>query len=305
MPVCANSFFFLCSSVLLASTDTIGPNGIDSAGLTLANGAPMDGGTFSTVNRVAIGEVGAGRAGKPVVNGGFDDTAHSSPDVIPVDVFRTTTSGNSIANLFTSDHGEEVGSVIIGTDMVDPDGAGPRTAPTGVALGAGLYSSSFDAAAANLDDATAVTINHLATLSGIHMPAINLSFGLPLVSPHILDGNQLLTQYIDWSATQPGQDILYVVAGNEDTGGIPIPTDNFNGLTVAFSTREGGVWRRVDSRNNFNEDAAGDRTSVGLLAPGDNVDMTGLNAVVQNSGTSFAAPHVSATVALLQQYANE
>jgi hypothetical protein len=97
---------------------------------------------------------------------------------------------------------------------------------------------------------------------------------------------------------------LYVASGYEGNVN-PIPKDNFNGITAAYSTVEGGVYRRVAAGNDISFDAEGDRTSIDILAPGDNVDVTGLNATTTNSGTSFAAPHVTATAALLQQYANE
>jgi hypothetical protein len=53
-----------------------------------------------------------------------------------------------------------------------------------------------------------------------------MSFGNPLVGMNTLNGDQLLTLFVDWSAR--AHDILYVVAGNEGTM-IPVPTDNFTG----------------------------------------------------------------------------
>ncbi|MGD9634535.1 MAG: S8 family serine peptidase [Pirellulales bacterium] len=265
----------------------------------------MNGGSVGPVPAVAIGQVDLSRPGKAVANGGNDDSAHSSPDVIPTEVYRRTTSGGAIANLYTDDHAESTASVIIGTDMVDPDGAGPRTAPTGVALGAALYSAATDPGSppAPYDQEAAVTVNHIATLPGIDVRAINMSFGNPFDATHNLnDGNQHLTQFVDWSARE--HDVLYVASGYEGNLN-PVPKDNFNGIAVAYSTLEGGVYRRVAAGNDQSFDAEGDRTSIGLLAPGDNLDMTGLNAVIMDSGTSFAAPHVTGTAALLLQYANE
>ena len=210
-----------------------------------------------------------------------------------------------IANLYTDDHAERVASIVIGTDTTDPDDGGPMVAPTGVALGADLYSSATDPGPppAPYDVEAAITINHIATLSGVDVRAINTSFGNPFDATHSLnDGNQHLTQFVDWSAS--ADDVLYVASGYEGNVN-PVPKDNFNGITVAYSTLEGGVYRRVATGNDPSFDAEGDRTSIGLLAPGENVDVTALNAVETRSGTSYAAPHVTATAALLYQYANE
>jgi len=201
------------SGSLTASTITIGPNGINSAGLTLANGMPMNGGSVGVTPAVAIGQVEPFRPGKAIADLGHDDDLHSSRDVVPADVFRRTTGGAAIANLYTHDHAEAVASVIIGRDMTDPDGGGPMVAPTGVALGAALYSSALDQPAppySFYDQDAAVTASHLIA-SSIAMRAINMSFGNRLEPGRTMfDGNQHLTQFVDWSASH--DNVLYVVA---------------------------------------------------------------------------------------------
>ncbi len=291
------------TSSLLASTKSIGTDGIDSAGLLMANGMPLNGGSVGGANPVAIGQVELTRPGKSVADGGFDDAAHSSPAVIPREVYRRATGGAAIANTYTGEHPQQVASVMIGTDTIDPDGAAlPRTAPTGVSLMAHLYSSAFDPIGPDFDAEAASSLNHLATLPGIDIRATNMSFGNPATPGQEFDGNRLLSLFVDWSASE--HDVLYIVSANQGNM-VPIPKDNFNGMVVAASAISSGVYRQVAATTDLSEDAAGDRTSISLLAPGVDIDLTGLNNVVSLNGTSYAAPHVTGTVALLHQYANE
>ena len=286
--ILCESFF---AASLAASTFTIGPNGIDSAGLTLANGMPMNGGGTGLTPAVIIGQVELERPGKSIDDGGFDDAAHSSRDVVPNLLFVRTTSDSTIANVLTSDHGEAVASIMIGKDMTVPnpnDPGNPVYPPTGVALGATLNAAAinFGTTPANWQTEAAVTTNNLVEAS-ISARALNMSFGMTLPAGGTYDGNQHLTQFIDWSASQE-LFLLYVVAGNQGNS-IPIPKDNFNGLTVGRSAIDGGVYRRVSPGNTFTEDAVGDRTSIGLLAPGDDIDLTGLNFVFRPNG---GGPHL-------------
>ena len=68
---CAILFATVCP-LTRGSTISIGPNGIDSAGLTLANGAAMNGGNVGPVPAVGVGQVELTRPGKAVANGGND-----------------------------------------------------------------------------------------------------------------------------------------------------------------------------------------------------------------------------------------
>jgi subtilisin family serine protease len=112
-----------------------------------------------------------------------------------------------------------------------------------------------------------------------------------------------------------GHNVLYVVAGNQGKGGISVPTDNFNAINVAFTTRVEAVFRKIDFANLGDptgagkaivgiESNVGPRRAIGLVAPGNDVSLINLSGNLNvSSGTSFAAPHVTATVALLQDTA--
>jgi subtilisin family serine protease len=187
---------------------------------------------------------------------------------------------------------------------VDPNtGMSP---PIGVAQQAVLFSSAFGVAPlGNQQEDAAIAAQFLA--NGVW--AINMSFGLDLEGGYQLDGNSILTQFVDWSTVW--HEVVYVVAGN-GSGKPPVPTDNFNGITVAASKKlNDGVFRGIDSGgNDYSDavDAVGVRTSTDILAPGFLIDVAGANGTQPprglSTGTSFAAPHVTGTLALLQQRAN-
>ena len=243
------------SSELLASVETIGPDGINSAGLLTANGLPLNGGAISSVNPVAIGQVEIFRPGDTSFD--TDPTlVHSAVD--PAEVFFVR-RGPPVTHNATQNAAIEIGGIPplgpndghhpleVAGIMISSATANPTTpqTPTGIAPGARLYSEGL-AANSELDQSISLAMQHLATLPMVDVRAINFSaaFLLRLDQGEETDGNTLLTQFVDWSASK--HDVLYVVAGVEDTTvGKPIPSDNFNGITVASASKQ-GAWVSID-----------------------------------------------------------
>jgi hypothetical protein len=252
--------------------------------------------------KIAIGQVEIGRPGQF----GVDKAVSHDLAVTVTRVFQGDNPPKSNTNV--DPHAQNVASVMISADK----------ALRGVAPGARLYASSATGSRSkNRQALECLATQHVALQNGGDVRAINFSFGEPLsLDPRpepVLDGNAPLTQCIDWSARV--HNVLYVIAGNQGTGGIPIPTDNFNGVNIALSGLEGGIFSRVDVANlgsTFTgfarrlagiEGNVGSRRSVSLLAPGRDVALLNLDgSVTRATGTSFAAPHVTATVALLQEF---
>ncbi len=278
----------------VALSDSVGPNGIDALRL---HEAPYN----LTGRKISIGQVEIGRPGQF----GVDKV---TPVDGPVRVGRIfELDGPAISDTSVDSHASNVASVMVSQDKI----------LTGVAPDAQLYS----AAVGTPEDLTGqpqecLASQHVALQNGGDVRAINFSFGEPLIpdagNSAALDGNALLTKCIDWSSRT--HKLLYVVAGNQGQGGIPIPTDNFNGINVAYSTERDGSFSRVDTSNLSSAPArtsyyippeanAGNRRSIDLVAPGSGIDMFEPDGTrIISSGTSFAAPHVVATVALLQEF---
>ena len=235
---------------------------------------------------IAIGQVELGRPPRP----GFDgDPAKLHPDVVPAGVYLR--DGAAVVDQNLRDHPLEVAGIMISKNATY----------RGVAPGASLHASAIETFGTDPGyQHSPLAMQHVATRNGGDVRAINVSFGKALVAGAKTDGSSLFTQGLDWSARI--HDALYVVAGNEG-GNAPVPTDEYNGMTVGYTKKVNGVFRRVDDGNSFDEDADGDRRSIDLVAPGDGVTTTAAGGgFVSGSGTSFAAPHVTGTVALLQQY---
>lgn len=246
--------------------------------------------------------------------------------VKPYEVFFR--DGKAIPNKNLDDHSAQVAAVIISQDKIRQ----------GIAPNAKLLSSAYSQRRQDGQPEACVAAQHIARQYNSTVRAINFSFGEllnedPRPNPK-LDGNALLTLCVDWIATT--YNTVPVVAGNQGKGGIPIPTDLYNGFTVGFTREIDGIYRQLDrgnlidepfiDRNNngkydrgevfsdLNKDGkwtigvespVNGRRSLGLLAPGNNLKLPTLQSKFKNvNGSSFAAPHVVGTIALLHEYAN-
>ncbi|MBE9199747.1 MULTISPECIES: S8 family serine peptidase [unclassified Nodularia (in: cyanobacteria)] len=285
----------LTAPVLASALQTfLGTNGIDALRLHQP--------PYNLLGRkIAIGQVEIGRPGMF----GWDKAVSQNPAISLAAVFLR--DGPAKSNTGVDSHAYNVAGVMVSQDKALP----------GVAPKARLYSSAVGSTRNMGQPEECLTAQHIALQNGRDVRAINFSFGEPLSRdprPNpVLDGNALLTLCLDWSSRV--HDVLYAIAGNQGKGGIPIPTDNFNGLNVAFSSRRGDIFNKVDVSNlaatkkgatarlagkEFNIDG---RPSIALVAPGSNIPMLNPDGKLNKvTGTSFAAPQVTATVALLQEF---
>jgi len=275
-----------------ASLESTGPNGINSSGLGL------------TGNGIGIGQVEEDRPGDPDLD---TIAARFNSSINPKEVYFGTlnTSTNMIDFTPTANaigntggalgHGTLVAGLIISTEAIT----------IGVAPQAELYSSGFAPTIFSFE-VFSRTAQFIAERNGGNIPAINVSTGYSLTGNESPDGTSLVSSFTDWSAKK--HDVLYVAVGPytsivPGTATIRIPADNFNGITVAFSKKNGAKYRQVDSRNIVIPSTG--RTYIDLIAPGDeNIFIaTQDNGIGSGFGTSIAAPLVTGTVALLQEHA--
>ncbi|MBD0263876.1 MAG: S8 family serine peptidase [Tolypothrix sp. Co-bin9] len=287
----------LGAPALAAIVTSIGTNGIDALRLQKA--------PYNLIGRkIAIGQVEIGRPGKF----GWDKAVSKNALVSLAGVFLR--NGPAKSNSGVDPHAYNVAGVMVSRDKGLP----------GIAPGARLYSSAVGSTKNMGQPEECLSAQHIAMQNGGDIRAINFSFGEPLnrdPRPEAsLDGNALLTLCIDWSSRV--HDVVYAIAGNQGKGGIPIPTDNFNAINVAFSSRKGNIFNKVDVSNlaaanegaatrlagkEFNVDG---RPSISLVAPGSNIPLFNPDGKLNKvTGTSFAAPHVTATIALLQEFGDK
>jgi subtilisin family serine protease len=239
---------------------------------------------------------------------GWDKAVSKNRSVSPLAVFLRNAPAKS--NIGVDPHAYKVSGVMVSQDKAFP----------GVAPNARLYSSAVGSVKKIGQPEECLSAQHIALQNGGDVRAINFSFGEPLdrdPRPEaILDGNALLTLCIDWSSSV--HDVVYSIAGNQGKGGIPIPTDNFNAINVAFSSEQKGIFNKVHVSNLTSANQAienrlagkefnlAGRSAISLVAPGTNLPLLNPDGKLNKStGTSFAAPQVTATVALLQEFVDK
>ncbi len=263
--------------------NSAGSNGIDSRNLTTPGGVALTG------SGVRIGNVERGRPGKP----GYDSPTDSHPAVVPGALYRgcglptpnedTQTGGG---------HATNVAGVMIANG----------TANHGVARNA-ILNSSARVSSTGLQ----ILQQYLVSMQCVAMSNVYAT-NMPIWVSGRPNSYSLLTQGLDWLTKH--YNVLHVLArGHTSDGGI-LPKDNYNGMNVAFSKTvlTGGepVFRQISALNSTVPDIYGRRLTH-IVAPGNSILTTpiGGGAYIARTGNSFAAPHVTGTIALLHQYAGD
>lgn len=173
-------FIWPICQMALASQDTVGIDGINSAGLTDFNGNPLNG------NGAVIGQVESDRPGVP----GFDSNGNSSPSIVPAEVFIVDQPIGEESDTDIADHTEWVAGVMISKDLASKG-------TIGVAPQASLFSSAYVNVDNNADGDTAVILSEQKIASLTNMRAVNSSFSPLRHTGESEDGNSQTTLGLD------------------------------------------------------------------------------------------------------------
>jgi hypothetical protein len=309
------SFFVLVGIILItpikfswADTNSAGPNGVNAT-VTGLTGAGQVVGILEAFDRPAV-------AGD----------AHYNPSVTVAGLV-TAMPTNSWVNFDIDPHAESVASTIISTAPV----SGGLAPATSVYAADDFDNSSYGGGGDfNLPDDyrnDMVAGQKLYQLANVR--AVNMSFGDPLPIKNapqggnyfglygdantVFDGTSQFTEFVDWASQK--YNAVTTIAGNEtgDSFGFVVPTDAYNGLVVgATTTNDGttsGVFDRMASFNVVNQlpnvpgNTSLSRRTIDIVAPGQKLQDAALSpgVLANDTGTSFAAPHVAGAVALISQ----
>lgn len=312
-----------------ALDESTGPLGIhvyDSAGLPIT----VDDFPYTGVGML-VGQVENFRPGDPTpgpLSAPPDSPAFTHTNVDPFLVFETALGGGvSGTGIFVvkpdraiDSHPERVAGVMVSTHGllkgVAPDALLHSYAFTN-SDGASRSSGEIANGAGGVNTASDPQVHIYAARStqsivagnspGFRTIPVNLSFGLQPTSGFSF------THFLDWSAST--HNALYITAaGNLGQAGLTVPANQFNGLTVGATcngpivgtsceSTPGMPYNRISPLSLAPVDATG-RRLVDLVAPGESITTPSIGGgFATSTGTSFAAPHATGTVALLQQFA--
>jgi hypothetical protein len=269
--------------------NSAGVLGIQSTGLGL------------TGKDIYIGQVENSRSTADKIDGADHDVNYHQ-HVHPEGVYYVNAPAKPGGN--RGPHATAVAGVIIATGKVESEGIAKDAKLLSAASGDAVKHPEYG------EGVDPITYQYVAKQNNggnkIGVPAINLSYTIP--STHrALDGGSLASRAVDYFSWK--HNTLFVIAPSNTTQGHR-PADAFNGLTVAaaMQAKAGEPFDRAEPILAAKTEGVGGRRLTHLIAPGKKINVpkyrpgfTGANYEDQN-GNSFAAPHATAAVALLQEH---